>query len=71
MDVVAQTLPTAAVHEIIKQTRPPLSEMDSSRIKHVQDRTKDRANVHLRVGLERLLQLKVALLCGFCCKLNP
>lgn len=52
---VTQTQTTVAVHEIIKRAMPPLSKIDSSRIKRVHDRTKDRANVHLRVGLERLL----------------
>lgn len=52
---VAQTQITVAVHEVVKQTRPPLSEMDSSRIKCVHDRTKDRVNVQLRLGLERFL----------------
>lgn len=51
----AQTQTTVAEHEIIKETWPRLSEMDGSGIKCAHDRTKDGANVHLRVGLERLL----------------
>lgn len=35
---VAQAQTTVAVHGMIKQTRPPSSEMDSSRIKRVHDR---------------------------------
>lgn len=52
---MAQTQTNVAAHEIIKWMRPPLSEMDSSRIKRAHGRTKDRANVQLGVGLERLM----------------
>lgn len=42
-------------HEINKQTGPPLSETESSRIKSVHDGTKVKANVHLKGLLKRLL----------------